>query len=132
MNRVFLVGRLANDPTFDVYVTSGGEERPNIRFRLAVNRSYVRKNDPGQKADFINVHLWGKRATSIVEYLYKGREVAVSGELRIDEKRGNDGSYDNYVFVNADDIQLLGSSQRSSTVEAYVPDEYGLAESQTV
>jgi len=126
MNQVVLVGRLTDDPTFDMHMTKSGEERPFVRFRLAVNRRFVRRNDPGQTADFFNVHYWGNGAAAIVEYLYKGKEVAVAGDIRIDEKRLDDGTYSRYVFVNADQVTLLGGPKRSTeSVEAFVPNEYG-------
>jgi len=120
MNQVVLVGRIANDPTFDTH-NRNGEERPFVRFRLAVSRRFAR--DSAQKADFFNVSYWGRGAAAIVEYLHKGREVAVSGEIRIDERRADNGSYDHFVYVNADEVKLLGSGRRDSVTDAAADDE---------
>ncbi len=71
MNSVVLIGRLTANPT-----CHAGEKHESASFRLAVPRPV------GDGADFIDIVTFDKLAAVCSEYLTKGREVAVVGELR--------------------------------------------------
>lgn len=47
--------------------------------------------------------LWGKRGTSLAQYLTKGGKVAVSGELSTREHEGR-----TYLTIRAEQVTLLG------------------------
>ena len=80
MNQVILTGRLTKNvevrhiPTTGTLVAS---------FTLAVQRDYLKK-DGIRDVDFIPVEVMGKVAEFCVNYLSKGRLVAVQGSLRVD------------------------------------------------
>ena len=80
MNQVILTGRLTKNvevrhiPTTGTLVAS---------FTLAVQRDYLKK-DGTRDVDFIPVEVMGKVAEFCVNYLSKGRLVAVQGSLRVD------------------------------------------------
>ena len=80
MNQVILTGRLTKNvevrhiPTTGTLVAS---------FNLAVQRDYIKK-DGTRDVDFIPVEVMGKVAEFCVNYLSKGRLVAVQGSLRVD------------------------------------------------
>lgn len=86
MNRVVLIGNLAQDPELR-YTPSGV---PVLHFTLAVNRPFTTQEGK-RDADFIPVVVWRKRATTCSEYLQKGSQVAVVGRLQVrsyQDKRG--------------------------------------------
>jgi len=83
MNVVLLTGNLVRDPE-KTYTNSG---MAVTRFTIAVNRSYSKKTDGGQDADFIRVTCFDKRAEFVEKYLTKGRKVGV-------EARVQTGSYE--------------------------------------
>ncbi|EDN7404690.1 single-stranded DNA-binding protein, partial [Listeria monocytogenes] len=64
MNRVVLVGRLANDP--DLKYTPSGVAVAT--FRLAVNRPFTNQ-DGEREADFINCVVWRKPAENAANFL---------------------------------------------------------------
>ena len=80
MNNIILTGRLTKNvevrhiPTTGTLVAS---------FTLAVQRDYIKK-DGTRDVDFIPVETMGKLAEFCVNYLSKGRLVAVQGSLRVD------------------------------------------------
>ena len=80
MNNIILTGRLTKNvevrhiPTTGTLVAS---------FTLAVQRDYLKK-DGTRDVDFIPVEVMGKVAEFCVNYLSKGRLVAVQGSLRVD------------------------------------------------
>ncbi|MBM5707777.1 single-stranded DNA-binding protein, partial [Listeria ivanovii] len=86
MNRVVLVGRLANDVELK-YTPSGVAV---ATFRLAVNRPFKNQNGD-QEADFINIVVWRKPAENAANYLRKGSLAGVDGRVQTRNYEGQDG-----------------------------------------
>jgi single-strand DNA-binding protein len=62
-----------------------------------------------QKTIWLRVVLWGKRAEgTLKDYLLKGQQVFVSGELTTSEYTKNDGTKGFQLELNADIIDLIG------------------------
>jgi single-strand DNA-binding protein len=81
MNQVILIGRLVAEPE-GTQLQSGVMK---ASMRLAVDREISReKKEAGEVAtDFINIVAWSKTAEFAVNYLGKGRLVAIAGKLQI-------------------------------------------------
>lgn len=78
MNKVILIGRTTTD--FELMYTKNGNAVAKVN--LAVDRRY--KNTNGEReTDFIPVVAWGKLAEIAAEYVKKGKQVAIEGELQI-------------------------------------------------
>ena len=87
-----------------------------------------------QQTVWLRVVLWGKRAEgTLKDYLKKGQQVFVSGELTMSEYTANDGTKKTNLELNATIIDLVGkrdSSAASSDYNApapasnYVPQAY--------
>lgn len=84
MNKVILIGRLTRDPELRFAPNTGNAV---VRFTLAVNRRKQKDKDKDKEADFINCVAFGKTAETIAQYLLKGNQIAVEGNIRT-------GSYD--------------------------------------
>ena len=95
MNKVVLIGRLANDPDVQEY-GKGKNAGKLARYRLAVNR------EGSDDADFISCVTFGKGADFVEEYLSKGMKMAVSGQIRTGsyENKKGDTVYTTEVVVN--------------------------------
>src|ERR687886_1523217 len=78
LNKVILIGRLANDPELK-YTPSGVAVST---FRIAVNRPFTNAQGT-READFIDVVAWRQAAEFAANYLGKGRLVAVEGRLQV-------------------------------------------------
>ncbi|RJQ25271.1 single-stranded DNA-binding protein [Candidatus Parcubacteria bacterium] len=79
LNKVFIIGRLTNDP--QLRSTPGGQSVGS--FSLATNRNWTAKN--GQKqtdTQFHNVVVWGRQAEIASQYLKKGTMVLIEGRLQ--------------------------------------------------
>ena len=62
-----------------------------------------------QKTNWVRVTLFGKRAEGpLKDYLKKGQQVFVSGELSQNEYRANDGTTKTSLELNANIIDLVG------------------------
>lgn len=103
INRVIIVGRLTRDA--ELKYTSGGAAV--AKFSLAVNRRRKQGDQWVDEANFFDVAAWGKMAENLNQYLTKGKQVAVEGELRQDRWEQN-GQSRSRVEIVAANIQLLG------------------------
>ena len=109
LNHVMLIGRLTRDA--ELKYTSGGFAISN--FSIAVNRRRKNGEQWVEEANFFDITLYGKSAENLKQYLIKGKQVAVDGELRQDRWE-QDGQPRSRVVIAANNIQLLGGGSASS------------------
>ena len=113
MNKVILVGRLAQDP--EVRYTQSGKAVAS--FNLAVNR-YGQKDS----ADFIPIVAWEKLAEVIGNNLKKGSQVLVEGRMQVRSYETQDGQKRYVTEVIAQNIEFMGSKKTS---EPSIADDMG-------
>ena len=112
LNRIILIGRLANDP--ELKYTPSGIAVAN--FVLAVNRM---PNAQGEReADFIPIVVWRQSAEFAANYLTKGRLVAVDGRLQIRSWVAQDGTRRKSAEVVADNLKSLDRPKETSPAPA--------------
>jgi len=69
-----------------------------------------------QQTLWVRVALFGKRAEgSLKDYLKKGQQVFVSGELSQNEYKANDGTTKTSLELNANIIDLVGKRSEPAT-----------------
>jgi len=103
MNKVILIGNLANDP--EAFTTQSGISRST--FRIAVQRRFA--NAQGvREADFFTVVAWRQTADFCNRYLAKGRKVAVEGSVQNRSYDAQDGSKRYVTEIMADSVEALG------------------------
>ena len=101
MIKVFLTGRLGKDA--EVRQTQSGAV---AGFSVATDAGF---GDRKQTLWF-DCSIWGKRAESgLIDYLKKGQQVAVSGDL---SEREHEGKV--YKQIRVDDLDLMGGKQQSA------------------
>jgi single-strand DNA-binding protein len=113
MSNVFSgVCNVSQDAT--VKITSTGQSVLNVS--VANNVGF----GDNQKTVWIRVALWGRRAEgTLVDYLKKGQQVFISGEMTTNEYTKNDGTKGFQVEVNANVIDLVGGKRSENTAAAY-------------
>lgn len=111
MNNIILTGRLTKNvevrhiPTTGTLVAS---------FTLAVQRDYIKK-DGTRDVDFIPVEVMGKVAEFCVNYLSKGRLIAVQGSLRVDRYQDKTTQeFRVFTKVSARSIQALDNKNNNT------------------
>jgi single-strand DNA-binding protein len=105
-SRVILVGNLGRDPEMR-YLPSGD---PVVNFTMAVGRR--RRGTDGNwmdETDWFRVNCFRRNAEVADQYLRKGSQVLVEGQLQIRQYTGNDGVERTSVEVNCDNFTMLGS-----------------------
>ena len=111
MNKVILVGRLAQDP--EVRYTQSGKAVAS--FNLAVNR-YGQKDS----ADFIPIVAWEKLAEVIGNNLKKGAQVIVEGRMQVRSYETQEGQKRRVTEVIVQNLEFLGSKKNNeSTPESF-------------
>ena len=110
MNKVIMIGNLANDP--EARTTQSGISQST--FRIAVQRRFA--NQQGvREADFFTVIAWRQTADFCNRYLSKGRRVAVEGSIQNRSYDAQDGSQRYVTEIIADNIEALGSRDEGSS-----------------
>lgn len=107
MNKVILVGRLAQDP--EVRYTQTGKAVAS--FNLAVNR-YVSQGQ--QQTDFIPIVAWERLAETCGNNLTKGQRILVEGRLQIRSYETPDGQKRRIAEVVALSIEFLERKQTAA------------------
>ena len=103
MNKVILIGNLANDP--EGRTTQSGISQST--FRIAVQRRFA--NAQGvREADFFTIVAWRQTADFCNRYLTKGRKVAVEGSIQNRSYDAQDGSKRYVTEIMADSVEALG------------------------
>lgn len=114
INSVILVGRLTRDAELK-YTSSGTAV---CKFAIAVNRSRKNGESWEDEAHFFDVVLWGRQGEAIHQYLAKGKQVGVTGELRQNRWQTDDGQNRSRVEIHALNVQLLGGAQGKEAAQS--------------
>ncbi|WP_434030265.1 single-stranded DNA-binding protein [[Pseudomonas] boreopolis] len=110
INKVILVGNLGNDP--DTKYTQSGMAVT----RISLATTSVRKDRDGnnqERTEWHRVVFFGKLGEIAGEYLRKGSQVYVEGELRYDKYTGQDGVEKYSTDIVANEMQMLGGRGES-------------------
>ena len=105
MNKIILVGRTTKDAELGFIGVTG---TPKMTFTLAVERAY-QKDKNNKKVDFINCEQLGKHVENLCQYVTKGKQILVEGELNIDNYE-KDGEKRSFTKVKVDRLEFLGDA----------------------
>tara|TARA_Y100000310_G_scaffold325180_1_gene388266 strand:+ start:613 stop:975 length:363 start_codon:yes stop_codon:yes gene_type:complete len=106
MASVNLIGRMGNSAE-----TTQTQKSSVAKFSIAVS---------GFKKDSVSwfdCEAWGKTGEFLQKYGEKGKQVAITGTIRIDKWKSQDGSNRTKPVVTVDNIQLLGKKGDTTATE---------------
>ena len=102
MNKITLIGRITKEPELKYLPNS---ETAVVNITLAVDRRFKKDNET--TADFIPVVIFGKQAESLVQYVDKGKKIAIVGRLQTRSYDHKDG-YKVYITeVYAEEVEFI-------------------------
>lgn len=104
MNNASIVGRI----TKDLELRTTGSGKNVCEFTLAVNRV-------GEGTDFINCRVWDKQAENLCKYQTKGNLLAVSGSIRVDSYKTEQGESRTRTYVLANNLTYLSTKSSGET-----------------
>ncbi len=117
LQKLTLIGNLGNEP--ELKYTPQGDAVTS--FSLATNRKWTGQDgQPQEQTVWFRISVWGKQAEPCNQYLAKGRQVYVEGQLTPDRETGgpriwtdNDGKARASFEVRAFQVQFLGGRSDS-------------------
>ena len=108
-SQTIVVGNLGNDP--EMRYTPDGT--PVCSFSLAVNRRWTNQDGTsGEKVTWYKVSTWRKLAESCNQYLTKGRQVLVTGEIGASAWTDEKGEARATLELTARDVRFLGNGEK--------------------
>lgn len=106
MNSITFDGRLAADA--ELRFTPGGD--PILSFRVASDIGFGER----KTTNWFSCQVWGKRGESLKDYLRKGQQVTVYGQLTLREWKDKEGATKLSPDVRVSEISLQGGKQEGS------------------
>ena len=104
LNKVMVIGNVGRDP--EMRFTPSG--KPVTSFTLATNRVFTTADgERRRETEWFNIVVWGRQAESCNQFLTKGQQVYVEGELRTSTWEGQDGQKRSRVEVHANRVIFL-------------------------
>ena len=105
VNKVILIGNLGADP--ELRYTGSGTAVCN--FNLATTESYKdRDGNQVENTEWHRIVAWARLAEICGEYLKKGRQVYIEGQLQTRQWEDKDGNTRYTTEIKAREMQMLG------------------------
>ena len=101
-NKISIIGYLGRNP--EIRYTPNGQAVCN--FTIATTK----KRGDQETTTWFRVTVWGKQAEVANQYLVKGRQVYLEGELRQEEYTDKEGNRRQSLEVTATTLQFLGKA----------------------
>ncbi|MGE0199330.1 MAG: single-stranded DNA-binding protein [Candidatus Melainabacteria bacterium] len=104
MNSVVILGRLGQDPELK-YFESGSVK---AKFSVAVDRNFSKEN---KITDWFNIEVWGRTAEFVGEWVKKGTQVIVTGQLDVNQYNDQAGNPKEWLSIKASDVRFAGGKR---------------------
>ena len=110
MNNLSATGNAGNDA--EVRFTSDGTAIAS--WSIALTSGYGKN----EKTTWLRCNMFGKRGETIAQYIKKGSQVGVNGEISLNTYKGKDGAEKTSLECNVQSVTLLGKKELSAPKEA--------------
>jgi single-strand DNA-binding protein len=100
MNQLNFVGNIGNDA--EVRYTA--DQKPITSWSVALRSGYGKS----EKTNWVRCTMFGERGVKLAEYLKKGTQVAVSGEVSLNEYTNKQGENKASLECNVGNLTLVG------------------------
>jgi len=116
-----IIGNVGRDPEMR-YTQSGVAV---CDFSVAVSRRWTDRNSNEQreKTTWFRVSAWRQLADTVNQYVHKGMQIMVAGEVDTSAYMGQDGTPRATLELTARDIQFLGRRGEAEEVAGEAPAE---------
>ena len=119
INNVTISGNLTRDP--ELRTAQSGTEV--LSLGVAVNDRVKRGDNWEDYPNFIDCKMFGKRASSLSQYLSKGTKVAIQGKLHYSTWQDKSGNKRAKLEVIIDDIELMAKAAKQEPKDAYADED---------
>ena len=104
MNVCTFIGRITRDAETSMV---GAKNTALTKWGIANNTGFGQY----EKTNFFNCQMWGKQGESIKQYLTKGKQICVSGQLEDTTWEGQDGVRHQQWTLTVNQVTLLADSR---------------------
>lgn len=104
MNVCTFIGRVTRDAETQMV---GAKNTALTKWGIANNTGFGQY----EKTNFFNCQMWGKQGESIKQYLIKGKQICVTGQLEDTSWEGNDGTRHQQWTLTVSQVSLLADSK---------------------
>ena len=104
MNVCTFIGRVTRNAETTVV---GAKNTALTKWSIANNTGFGQY----EKTNFFNCQMWGKQGESIKQYLTKGKQVCVTGQLEDTSWEGDDGTKHQQWTLTVNQVSLLADSK---------------------
>ena len=106
MNVCTFIGRV----TRDAELTQVGAKGTSLtKWSIANNTGFGQY----EKTNFFNCQMWGKQGEGIKQYLTKGKQICVTGQLEDTSWTSDDGTKHQQWTLTVSQVSLLADSQKA-------------------
>lgn len=105
LNKALLIGNIGTD--VEVFQPENSQ-RKVLKFRLATSRRYLVNGEQREDTQWHTVAYWVKSESGIVNYLKKGTQVYVEGEIVYRKYTDQNGTDKYSTEISAQTVSLLG------------------------
>ena len=106
VNKVILLGNLGADP--ETRYTASGSAVTNIRIATTESWRDKQSGETQERTEWHRVVFFSRLAEIAAEYLRKGRQVYIEGQIRTRKWQGQDGQDRYTTEIVASDMQMIG------------------------
>ena len=107
VNKVILLGNLGADP--ETRYTASGSAVTNIRLATTDSWRDKQSGERQERTEWHRVVFFGRLAEIAAEYLRKGSQCYIEGQIRTNKWQGQDGQDRYSTEIIASDMQMVGS-----------------------
>ena len=107
VNKVILVGNLGADP--ETRYTASGSAVTNIRLATTDSWRDKQSGERQERTEWHRVVFFSRLAEIAAEYLRKGSQCYIEGQIRTNKWQGQDGQDRYTTEIIASEMQMLGS-----------------------
>jgi len=102
LNSIILEGNLVRDPE----LKETGKGKKLCTFTVASNRFFKLGDEYQKEVSYFDITTWERLAEVCAEYLKKGRGVRITGRLKQDQWKNQDGTGRSRVYIIADQVEF--------------------------
>jgi single-strand DNA-binding protein len=106
MNVCTFIGRVTRDAETSQV---GAKNTSLTKWGIANNTGFGQY----ERTQFFNCQMWGRQGESIKQYLTKGKQVCVTGQLEDTSWEGNDGERHQQWTLTVNQVSLLADSRNT-------------------
>jgi len=119
VNKAILIGRLGADP--DVRYTASGTAVANISLATTYSTKDRETGEWQEATEWHRVVFFERMAEVVEQYLRKGSQIYVEGNIRTEKWQDRDGQDRYTTKIYARDMQMLGSRDEAGSSQYSAP-----------